>query len=89
MDSVTSVHYELDWLLVRVRIENKILLLVFKCLNKMALKYLENLLCVNNRDGIAGNLHSSNSAVLIVPYVMNKIFASHSFSVKDLSGGID
>ena len=36
MDSVTSAHYELHWLPIRMRIEYKKLLLVFKCLNNMA-----------------------------------------------------
>ena len=42
-DSATKVCYELHWLPIRARIENKILLLVFKCLHNMAPKYLENL----------------------------------------------
>ena len=49
----------------------------------MAPKYLENLLCINNREGIASNLHSSNSVVLIVPYVKNKTCAICSFSVQE------
>ena len=37
-DSATKAHYELHWLPIRVRIEYKILLLVFKCLHSMAPK---------------------------------------------------
>ena len=48
----------------------------------MAPKYLENLLSINNRDGIARNLCSNGAVTLIVPYVKNKTFATHSFSVQ-------
>ena len=47
----------------------------------MALKYLENLLIINNREGIARNLQS-NDVTLIVPHVKNKTFAAHPFSVQ-------
>ena len=83
-DSTTRAHYELHWLPSRVRIEYKILLLVFKCLNNTAPKYLENLLSINNRDGIASNLCSCNAVVLIIKLLL------HPHSVcKDLSAGID
>ena len=81
-DSTTRACYELHWLPIRVRIEYKILLFVFKCLNNMGPKYLENLLSINNREGIARNLHSNEAVVLIVPYVKNKTFATCSFSVQ-------
>ena len=81
-DSTTRAHYKLDWLPIRVRTEYKILLLVFKCLNNMAPKYLENLLCINNGEGISRNLCSNDAVVLIVPYVKNKTFAASSFSVQ-------
>ena len=48
----------------------------------MAPKYLENHLSINNREEIASNLHNSNTVVLLVPYVKNKTFAAHSFSVQ-------
>ena len=78
---MTRVHYELYWLLIRARIEYKILLLVFKYLHNMATKYLENLLTINNREGIARNLCSNDAATLIVPHVKNKTFVALSFSV--------
>ena len=81
-DSTTKVHYELHWLLIRARIEYKILLLVFKCLHNMAPKYLENLLIINNREGIARNLCSNDAVTLIVPHVKNKTFAACLFSVQ-------
>ena len=80
-DSATKACYELHWLPIRGRIEYKILLLVFKCLHNMAKKYLENLLTINNREGIAGNLHPNDAVTLIVPHVMNKTFVACSFSV--------
>ena len=71
-DSATRVDYELHWLLIRARIEYKILLLVFKCLHNMTPKYLENLLTINNREGIARNLCSNDAVTLIVPHIEKK-----------------
>ena len=48
----------------------------------MAPKYLENLLSINNREGMARNLHSNEAVILIVPYVKNKTFSAHSFSMQ-------
>ena len=48
----------------------------------MAPKYLENLLSINNREGIARNLHSNEAVILIVPYVKNKTLAACTFSVQ-------
>ena len=48
----------------------------------MALKIFRKFLTINNREGIARNLHSNNAVTLIVPHVMNKTFAAHSFSVQ-------
>ena len=81
-DSATRTCYKLHWLPIRARIEYKILLLVFKCLHNMAPKYLENLLTINNREGIARNLHSNDVVTLIVPHVKNKTFVAWSFSVQ-------
>ena len=81
-DSATKACYDLHWLPIRVRIEYKILLLVLKCLHNMAPKYLENLLSINNKEGIARNLCSNETVTLIVPYVKNKTFAACSFSVQ-------
>ena len=81
-DSATKACYELHWLLISARIEYKILLLVFKCLHNMAPKYLENLLTINNREGIARDLFFNYAVTLIIPHVKNKTFAAHSFSVQ-------
>ena len=48
----------------------------------MAPQYLENLLSINSREGIARNLHSNKAVTLIVPYVKNKTSAACSFSVQ-------
>ena len=55
-DSATKAQYELHWLPIKAIIEYKILLLVFKCLHNVAPKYLENLLIIYNREGVARNL---------------------------------
>ena len=81
-DSATRVLYELHWLPIWGRIENQILLLVFKCLKNMTAKYLENLWCINNKEWIGSSLCSSKAVVLIIPCVKNKTFAACSFSVQ-------
>ena len=48
----------------------------------MAPKYLENLLIINNREGIARNLQSNDAVTLIVHHVKNKTFVACSFSVQ-------
>ena len=48
----------------------------------MAPKCLENVLSINNREGIARNLHSNEAVILIVPCGKNKTFATCSFSVQ-------
>ena len=88
-DSTTRACYKLHWLPIRVTIEYKILLLVVKCLNNMTPRYLENLLSINNREGIARNLHSSEAVVLIVPYVKNKTLVHTHLVCRDPLGGID
>ena len=81
-DSATKAQYELHWLPIKARIKYKILLFVFKCLHNIAPKYLENHLIINNREGIAWNLWSSDAVTLIVPHVKNKTCVACSFSVQ-------
>ena len=50
-DSVTQHLKNLHWLKIRERIDFKILLLVFKCLNGLAPEYLSELLQYNNLSG--------------------------------------
>ena len=77
------------WLPIRASIEYKILLLVFKCLNNIAPKYLENLLSINNREGIPRNLHSNKTVILIVPDVKNKTFPAFLFSMQRSTSEMD
>ena len=53
-DSATEYRRELHWLPISARIDFKIILLVFKCLNSMAPSYLQSLirLKATNREGI-------------------------------------
>ena len=76
--------FELHWLPIRACIDFKILLIIHKCLNYSNLpSYLQNLLVHNKRLGMYLNLRSndSNDHLLIIPYVRQKSFAVHSFTV--------
>ena len=80
-DSSTQARLDLHWLLMRERIEFKILLLVHKCLKDEASDYLKDLLIFSKRR--PGLRNNKDAQKLIVPYVsiLNKTFASRSFSV--------
>ena len=79
MDSSTECLWMLHWLLVKARIEFKIMNLTFRCLNGIGPSYLTDLLCINKSR--AGLWSGANEDNLIIPYVKNKTFAARSFSV--------
>ncbi len=56
-EHITPVLISLHWLPARFRIDFKVLLLVFKCLNGLASEYLSNLLSIHNP---VRSLRSSN-----------------------------
>ena len=66
----------LHWLLVKFRIQFKILLLIKKCLSGEAPNYLKDLLCYSYRKFV-----QRHGQKLIIPYVKNSTFAYRSFSV--------
>ncbi len=63
-DHVTPILRALHWLPVHFRIEFKILLFVFKCLNNLAPNYLSDLLCPYNP---SRSLRSSYLNLLTIP----------------------
>ena len=67
----------LHWLPISLRIEFKILLLVFKCLNGLAPTYLSDLLNVRNTGRI---LRSSGEVLLDVPQSRTKTWGERSFA---------
>ena len=74
-DSSTACLRELQWLPVKVRIEYKVLLLVFKALNGMAPEYLSNLISrLPNRGYSLRSTRDNNK--LLVPFNSKKTFAS-------------
>ena len=75
---ITPVMQSLHWLPVKARIDFKILILVFKCLNGSAPSYLADCLCVKQSER---NLRSSNGVTLIVPRSHTKAFGDRAFSV--------
>ena len=80
-DSPTQALKELHWLPVKFRIIHKSLTLVYKSLNRSALKYLQELLQKQQlgRDGLrSGN---DPTITLKVQRTKHKTFADRSFSV--------
>ena len=79
-DSTTETLKTLHWLPVKCRIEFKILVLVFKCLNNMAPEYLKSLL--NYKREQSYNLRSNDDDLkLDPPRTSRSTFADRSFSV--------
>ena len=78
-DSATECRKQLHWLPIKARIEFKILVLVYKCLNNMAPEYLKSLLSykLESKQG----LRSKDNKELAVPHTVRKTFADRSFSV--------
>ena len=77
-NSITPHLKTLHWLPVRLRIEFKILLLTFKVLNRMAPKYLYDLL--NFRE-TPHALRSESSKVLAIPRTRTSSYGDRAFSV--------
>ena len=74
---ITPVLKELHWLPVKKRIEFKILLLTYKCLNNLAPEYLTELIEIHQP---TRTLRSSNSLNLVVPNTRLKTYGDRSFS---------
>lgn len=79
-DSSTLALKALHWLPVHLRIDFKIIILVFKCLNGSAPKYLCSMikLATTKRPDLRSN---NQSNILIVPCTKYSTFADRSFSV--------
>ena len=78
--SITQCLKDLHWLSIHQRIEFKILTLTYKCLNKQAPEYLQNLLVEMPTRGI-GLRSESTYKKLLVPLTKRKTFTQRSFSV--------
>ncbi len=76
-DSITPVLYHLHWLPVKFRIQFKILLLVFKCLNGLAPAYLSEKLTLKPNS----KLRNSNQKLLIIPRTNLRNYGDRCFSV--------
>ena len=78
-DSATECLKELHWLPIQQRIDFKILVLVFKSLNKQVPKYLQELIVKKEqkREGLRlGAKHN----LLEIPITKTKTFATRAFS---------
>ena len=78
-DHITPILFKLHWLLLNYRIHFKILLLVYKCLNGLALTYLSEFLCYTNGPRL---LRSSSRNFLAVPRTRLKtyVYGDRAFS---------
>ena len=76
-DSATESLYKLHWLPISKRIEYKIIITVFKCLQGCAPEYLSNM--INVKQNYNYNLRSSLSINLSVPRYKYKTFGQRSF----------
>ena len=77
-DHITPIMFKLHWLPLNYRINFKILLLVCKCLNGLALIYLSELLRYSNSPQL---LRSSSQNFLAVPRSRLKTYGDRAFSV--------
>ena len=75
-EHITPVLESLHWLPVRFRIDFKVLLLVFKCLNGLGPSYLSDMLLPYRP---SRTLRSSSAGLLSVPNVRTKTFGEASF----------
>lgn len=77
-DSITPVLYSLHWLPVEQRVKFKVLMTIYKCINNLAPRYLQELLqpYVPSRQ-----LRSSDHCLLKVPYTSSAIIQTRAFSV--------
>ena len=78
--SITQCFKDLHWLPIHQRIEFKILTHTYKCLNKQAPEYLQNLMVEmpTQRSGLRSKLTYKK---LLIPFMKRKFFAQRSFSV--------
>ncbi len=77
-EHITPVLMSLHWLPVRFRIDFKVLLLVFKCLNGLAPPYLSDLLCEYHPER---TLRSANQSLLTVPKSKLKSRGDRAFAI--------
>jgi hypothetical protein len=79
-DSATSCLKELHWLPILLRIDFKILTMVYKCINRQAPSYLCDLIKIRPERRMT--LRSdTNYKMLEIPTTKRKTFAERSFSV--------
>jgi len=80
-DHVTPLLRELHWLRMSRRIDYKLAVLVYRCLNGLAPSYLANdLQCVADLDA-RRCLRSSSTSTLVVPVTRLSIVGDHAFPV--------
>ena len=81
MDSSTEALKTLHWLSIKSRIQFKILLLVYKCLNGQAPSYLSELLELKSTTSRLGPQSICDRTLLCVPFTKRKTFTDRSFRV--------
>ena len=80
-DSATAALRKLNWLPIRSRIDFKVAVLVFKCVNGMAPRYLSDLLHPRKLDRVSrSSRHDHDAVIFYIPFNRRKTFADRSFS---------
>ena len=79
--SATECLKQLHWLPIKLKIEYKVLTIIFKCKHGIAPKYLQDLLEAkeHHRQGLKSNIKEE---LLKVPTMTRQTFTNRSFSVK-------
>ena len=80
-DSSTSALKTLHWLSINLRIEYKVLTLVFRCIHKLAPNYLNDLISVKLKLNRSGLRSETNVNKLHLPRTTCKTFADRALSV--------
>ena len=76
--SSTDALHCLHWLPIQWRITYKIVLITFKCINKIAPRYLQELITIRNPAW--DNMHSNTKGPMLeIPKIKHKTFAARSF----------
>ena len=77
MEALKTLH----WLPIKFRIQFKIMLLVYKCLNGQAPSYLSELLELKSTTLRPGLWSTYDRTLLCIPFTKRKTFADRSFSL--------
>jgi len=80
-DHITPLLADLHWLRIPQRIQYKLCILVYQCVQGFAPSYLQNAICPVMSAESRRRLHSESSADLMVPATRRTTMGDHAFAV--------